>query len=95
MIRWTLTHIIIGLTHNKNKPNRKPWWQITCLLIRYGNKIMGGGAWNNGKTHLITTENYSDSLHVPGLTIGLFMSTPVNYVPQNNFKNKITEIVLN
>ena len=49
----------------------------------------GGGARNNGKSHLGTTENYSNSLRVSGLIIGLFMSTLVNYVvPQINFKKR-------
>ena len=37
-------------------------------------RMATGGARNNGKSHLGKTENYSNSLRVSGLIIGLFMS---------------------
>ena len=60
------------------------------LMVRYGQRSIrmsetGGGLRSR------TTENYSDSLRVSGLIIGLFMS--ITSFPHNNL-NKITEIVV-
>ena len=67
-----------------------------CLIL-LSNNIIGLNIKRDvctGGGQLGTTENYSNSLRVSGLIIGLFMSTLVNYVvPQDYFKNKITEIV--